>query len=605
VRKLCLVSLFVALLVSGHPPDPAAHAQAGTTRRVNIPYSASGVTWGQSAIFWFGQNEWLGWDHLGVPSRNYVDVRVAYTAQALNVRATVVDYYLWYNEAPGASDDLTAYDAVAIYVDTAFDRATKPQTDDYTFLVGARHWPNENAVQYHRQARGTGTGWNAGWSGVWTDYESMQWSCDPGPNDNQCGIDFGWTAIFTIPWGTVGLSGPPAEGTLWGLGVQLYDRDDQPEGTVAPEHWPEGFDGGLPSTWGQLHFGYARYAPPSAIPRGTVTIRAASPADNTVEDAWIGGGGTCGGGHEGGGEVNHGDDPDLFVGTEIAPTHLPCFNKSYLRFSLGAVPAGSVVLSATLTLHHWGNAGDPGQAKPSWVHLFTTSDPWDEMTIHWNNAPLAQENLSATWVYPVTSLPPWPGIPYHWDATQAVARAHAERQPLSIVLYGSDSDQHSSKYLTASETGDWNVAGRPSLTVIWGEPATMVHKTVWPGMALLGQTVTYTLSLLGSGQALTLTDTLPTQVSAPGQIQVTGGGEAIYDPGTRRLTWNGSPSAGQAVTITFAVVVQVSSPQVVSNTATLSGAQGSAYTHTAAFVANGHQRWLPLALRQWVRQALP
>lgn len=310
----------------------------------------------------------------------------------------------------------------------------------------------------------------------------------------------------------------------------------------------------------------------------------------------MGGGGDCGGGHEGGGEVNHGDDPELFIGTEVAPTHLPCFNKSYLRFSLSAVPAGSVILSATLTLHLWGNAGDSGQAQPSWVHLFTISDPWSETTIHWNNAPLAQENLAASWIYPVTSFPGWPGIPYGWDATQAVAQAHAAGRPLSIALYGSDSDQHSSKYLVGSETGDWNIAGRPSLTVVWGEAAATVHKTIWPGTANMGQTVTYTLSLLGSGQALTLTDTLPTQVGAPGQIQVTGGGVATYDADTRRITWTGSPATGQAVTITFAVTVLVSNPQVVSNTATLSSAQGVS-TDTATFVANGHQRWLPLALR--------
>jgi len=592
----------VALFLSGHAPTPAAHAQAGTTRRVNIPYAAGGVTWGQSAIFWFGQNEWLGWGQLGVPSKNYVDVRLAYTTQALNVRATIVDYYLWYKDAPSAGDDLTAYDAVSIYVDTAFDRAAKPQTDDYTFLVGARPWPNGNAEAYHRQARGTGSGWNAGWSGTWMDDEDMQWESGPGPNSNDS-IDYGWTAIYTIPWTTVGLSGPPAEGTVWGLGVQLYDRDSESsQGIVAPEHWPEGLDGGLPSTWGQVHFGYARYTPPSAVRQGTTTIRAASPTDNTVEDAWFGGGGWCSGGHEGGGEVNHGDDPELFIGTEVAPTHLPCFSKSYLRFPLSAIPGGSAILSATLTLHHWGNAGDPSSVipddrpKPSWVHLFTISDPWDEMTIHWNNAPLAQENLAATWIYPVTSYPGEPGIPYSWDATQAVARAHAAGQPLSIALYGSDSDQHSSKYLTASETGDWNVAGRPSLTVVWGEPAATVHKTAWPGMANMGQTVTFTLSLVGSGQALTLTDALPAQVSAPGQIRVTGGGEATYDPGTRRLTWIGSPATGQAVTITFAVTVQVSNPRVVANTATLSSAQGLS-TDTAVFVANGHQCWLPLALR--------
>ena len=46
-------------------------------RCVNIPYSPTEVTWAETAIFWFGENG------QGVPSRNYIDVRVAYTAEAV------------------------------------------------------------------------------------------------------------------------------------------------------------------------------------------------------------------------------------------------------------------------------------------------------------------------------------------------------------------------------------------------------------------------------------------------------------------------------------------------------------------------------------------
>jgi hypothetical protein len=572
--------------------EPAVTAQTSVPRRVNIPFFAEGVVWSQSAIFWFGENQ------QGVPSRNYVDVRAAYTPQSLQVRVTVVDYYLWYKQSATPADDLTEYDAVALYLDTGYDRVRAPQTDDFRFLIGAHHWPNYDVPQYRRQARGTGAAWDSTWSGDWIDSEWMSWNCDPGPNSNACGIDYGWTGIFILPWETMELSGPPPEGTQWGLGVQLYDRDDQPPaGYVAPEYWPETFDPDGPATWGELHFGYANYRTPAAVPGGTTTIRAGSQEDNTVEDAWMGGGGWCSSGHKGGSEINHGDDQNLFVGTETHPTHFPCFNKSFLRFSLDSVPSSKVIISATLTLHHWGNAGDPGQAQPSWVHIFTVNDPWDEMTVHWNNAPLATENIAATWIYPLIEYPGRPGVPYHWDATQAVAEAYKAGHPVGMAIYGSDSAQHSSKYLTSSETDDLNAVGRPTLTVVWGEPLASVHKTVQPATSTANQIVTYTVSLLGNGQALSLTDSLPAQVSAPGPIQVWEGPAASYDAETHHVAWSGLPDVGQAVTITFPVTVQAAGPLAMFNTVVLTDAAGNVSIDTATMIVDGHQLFLPLVLK--------
>ncbi|MCL5996642.1 MAG: DNRLRE domain-containing protein [Chloroflexi bacterium] len=447
--------------VMGMPPPLAS-------RRVNIPYFASGPSWYRSAIFWFGQNK------QGLPSRNYADVRMSYSNIGLHVQVTVIDYYLWYWDPNDSSltGSLTDYDAVALYLGTDSNKPNTPQTNHYMFLSGTRPGPNENAPTYHQQARGTGSGWDTNWNGTWTDYSAMQWSCNPGPNSNTCGIDFGWFSMFTIPWGSIGLSGPPPAETVWNLGILLYDRDaNPPAGYVAPDYWPETFNPNNPSTWGELHFGYANHIAPPAQVQGTTLVRAASDTDNSsVVDAWMGGGGTCSSGHEGGTETNHGDDANLFVGTETAPTHFPCFNKSYLRFSLDTIPAGKVIVSATLTLHLWGGA-DPSQAQPSWVHLFSIRDPWDEMSIQWNNAPLAWENVSAQWLY-TYSKPAidWPGDPYTWDATKAVAEAYADGRPVSLAIYGSDTEQHSSKYLTSSEVGNWDVEGRPTLRVVWGSP---------------------------------------------------------------------------------------------------------------------------------------
>lgn len=592
-RILCLFVLLIANVLSLVPTQAQAPLPP---RRVNIPYEADETGWVNSAIFWFGQNK------QGVPSQNYVDMRLMYTPQYLRVRATIVDYYLWYLENAQLTDDLTQYDAIALYLDTAHDRATAPQSDDYMFFIGAHHWPNEGATQYRRQARGTGTGWDTAWSDTWLDYEALSWSTNPGPNYNG-GLDYGITAIFSIPWTTLGLSGPPSEGTVWGLGVQLYDRDDQPPaGYVAPEYWPEAFDQSDPATWGELHFGLASYAPPDAVEEGTTIIRNTSVGDDVTEDAWMGGGGTCSGGHEGGSEINHGDDTSLFVGTETAPTHFPCFNKSYLRFSLDSIPPGKSIISATLTLHHWGNAGAPGQAQPSWVHLFTIGDSWDEMTIHWNNAPLAQENIAATWVYPITSFPGWPGNPYHWDATQAVAEAYAEDRPVSLAIYSSDTDQHSSKYLTSSETGDWNAEGRPTLTVVWGQQTAQLQKSfqtvpATPGTLLsLGGTITYTLQVLGSGQALTVTDVLPARISHP-LTYTTHYGSVTYEAATRKLTWTGSPATGQAVTITYPVTVTQSGTYAIINTAYMTATNGSTSTASATVIVEPRQVFLPCVFK--------
>ena len=217
------------------------------------------------------------------------------------------------------------------------------------------------------------------------------------------------------------------------------------------------------------------------------------------------------------------------------------------------------------------------------------------MTIHWNNAPLAQENVAATWIYPITQSVPWPGDPYDWDATQAVAEAYAAGHPVSLAIYGSDTAQHSSKYLTSSETGDWNAEGRPTLTVAWGRPVAALDKQVWPMDVTNGDVVTYTLSWLGTGQVLTMTDTLPNGLSNPGAI-VASSGYASYNPGARQVAWTGTPAVGQAVTVTFLATVQIGGPLSLHNTATLAADGEVASSDTATIRIDGRRVYLPLVV---------
>jgi len=167
------------------------------------------------------------------------------------------------------------------------------------------------------------------------------------------------------------------------------------------------------------------------------------------------------------GNRNDGHAPDFNIQNQSDVADWPCFAKYYVTFPLDSIPRGKTIISATLTLHQFGNAGGAGEAQPSWIQVLIASADWREETITWNNAPPACENIGGSWVDPITDWPGWPGVPRTWDVSYAVARAYARGEPLRLVLYSADSAYHSGKYFVSSDTGDWNVEGRPRLEVWW------------------------------------------------------------------------------------------------------------------------------------------
>jgi len=593
-----LVGLLLGLLLVGGGPtgmrglsplpffatyDFSPQAQVASMRRVNAPYDAPGA---ESAILWFGRV---------TPTENSVDGRVSYNGDHLYLRVAAFDRRLWYDTSP-SPDDLTAWDAVTLYLDTGGNAGNVPDANAYRFDAQLVWWePRDN---YQAVYQGDGGGWvtatvpfttTSGWRGN-------------EPNDDV--DDRGWALTYYIPFDSLGLSGPPAQGTVWGMALALHDRDDAGGTPIADQVWPETIESQQPATWGQLAFGMPSYSPQLAVPGGIVTIRQGLEGA-TVVDADVGGSSVCG--HPaapdyfpGWGELNYAGKEFLNIQNQWDVADWPCFSRYYVTFPLDALPSGKVIVSATLTLHLWGGAGegwDPGP-QPSLIQVLTVGQDWDESTLNWNNGPLAKENVSAAWVDPVDEYTGPPGIPCEWDVSRAVAEAYVLGAPLRLVLYEADGAYHSGKYFHSSDVGDWNAEGRPTLTITWGRAVADLSKVAAPASGDQGTPITYTLSFFGTGNTLTLTDTLPPGLSEPGDFELEGTSVTpTYDSGQHRLAWSDTLPVGQEVVIRYTAAITTSDCQALVNTAELSEAGGKASTATTTVIANPQLIYLPLILK--------
>ena len=443
------------------PATLTVGSPAGASRRVNAPYFDGAVKYSEMAVSWFGRI---------TPTENYADVRMGYNRDKLVVNVAAFDRRLWYDTSPSATD-LTAWDAVTIYLSLDGGPGSTLGANAYRF-VGQLTWWEEPRTQWQAAYRHNGTAWTAATLPFAT---ASGWRGDVPNTDVD---DRGWNISFGIPFSSLGLAGPPPQGTTWRLAIVLHDRDDAVGTPIPDKTWPETMAADQPATWGVLNFGVPSYTPPAATPGGTVTIRHKLNGA-TVSDAAVGGYAVCGAGTDywtqwgNTTESFYSADHDRFnVQNQSDISDWPCFSKYYVTFPLNSLPTGKVVVSATLKLHQIGNAGEgwTPAPQPSFIQVLTVDRAWDEATLTWNNAPLASENITGSWVDPLPAFPGWPGVPRQWNVSRAVAQAYATGQPLRLALYSADEPYHSGRYFSSSDIGDWNAVGRPTLTVAWGEP---------------------------------------------------------------------------------------------------------------------------------------
>jgi len=424
--------------------------------RINAPYFSGSIRFEQTAIAWFGKVS---------PSQNYTDLRVGFNDTGLYVYSASFDRALWFDENP-APDRLTQWDAITLLLDTSGGNSLSASSWRFvTQLYG------EPSAQRRAVYRGSANGWQAA---------SVPFQAEPGWRGNALNddreSDRGWAMGFTIPFSSLGLASAPPPGATWRMAVILHDRDSRTGPPLADQFWPPQLNTMNNLTcWGFLKFGMPVYMG-GATSTGSILIRRPTENSSLVPDADVGGAisNQCPGDDDHiwneWGSRNYGRAPDFNIQNQSDIADWPCFAKYYVTFPLSEIPAEKIIVSATLTLYQFGNAGAAGQAQPSWIQVLTVSSDWLETGITWNNAPIAYENIGGSWVQPITTFPGWPGVPRTWDVSYGVAQAYQRGQPLRLVLYSADSAYHSGKYFVSSDTGDWNLEGRPSLLVRWKDP---------------------------------------------------------------------------------------------------------------------------------------
>lgn len=124
------------------------------------------------------------------------------------------------------------------------------------------------------------------------------------------------------------------------------------------------------------------------------------------------------------------------------------------------------------------------------------------------------------------------------------------------------------------------------------------RKEVSPAIAQYGDTLTYTVTLIGSGQPMTLTDSIPTDTSyLTGSATVDPDvGELI--PSSSQIAWTGIGTETVPFQIAFQVQVEANTPTAIENIASLQ-LKGDANTYDlrAVAIANGYKFYLPLILK--------
>ncbi|MCP5097659.1 MAG: DNRLRE domain-containing protein [Chloroflexi bacterium] len=459
-------------------PQVTAEESGTAVPLINVPHFDGTITTGERAVFWFGEvNE----------TSNYADVRVGYNDDEIIVQVAAFDRLLWFDNTPTVAE-IPNWDGATLYLNLNGNNGNVPSSQSYKFL--GMYTPN--AANTFGAFQGNGASW--------VNAPAVDFSVNAGTQAsgfNNTKEDDGWWIAFVVPFTELGLSGAPTDGSEWGVGIALHDRDDNAGTPIADQIWPDGMDGERPSTYGRFSFGTPTYQAPAATAGGTTVIRDGENGMSVV-DAHAGGHSLCGGDlwpdrfFSDWGYRNYDGYPQINIQNQFNLGDWPCFSKYFVTFPLDTIPADKVILSAELSMYQFGNAGQGGSPtpQPTLINVMSVDSAWDEGTLNWNNAPQVQENYATSWAG--TIPPQGDGFFVTWDMSRAVAETVAAGSPLRLALYTADSNHNSGKYFVSSEGAVSKPERRPTLTVVWGNPPLQVTPSLWSIEA--GGVATYTIS---------------------------------------------------------------------------------------------------------------
>jgi len=124
-------------------------------------------------------------------------------------------------------------------------------------------------------------------------------------------------------------------------------------------------------------------------------------------------------------------------------------------------------------------------------------------------------------------------------------------------------------------------------------------KRAWPIAADAGQSLTYTVTLMGTGDPITVTDVLP-----DGLQYIDGSTHPEPDTGSLEINpphirWYGTLPMDTSFTLSYGAMVVTTTRRAVLNSATVEGLGTTPLHLSAAVVVNGCRAYMPLILQDW------
>lgn len=304
---------------------------------------------------------------------------------------------------------------------------------------------------------------------------------------------------------------------------------------------------------------------------------------------------------------------------KLYPQEIPLYpdgTKNYYAWYLdnGIIPADG----------HLDRQNDPRQVI--WMDAYNTQLGWtfhrryvDLLTyrpLYPEIAEFLRDNLlmeTEEYVRTMTFNNPW----WYWGDTghETMVREVEERYPSpheSFTIFQTKAQVLEESFDVLKDQLPWNYAAtgfrdiyrlQNLVALLEAAGATAASKSVTPAVADYGDRVTYTITAIGTGGTITITDPLPAGlVYVPGSLTAAPqiGTLSVIEDNTIR--WHGTLENDAVLEITFAATISATTPTAIRNTATIADETGTA-EWTATLIANGIKIYLPTVTRDWASRA--